>query len=390
MIKVILAPDSFKESLSANEVVEYMELGIRRVFPDAELLRAPLADGGEGTMDTLVKSTDGKLVSCQVTGPLNEKVESYFGILGDGKTGIIEMAAASGLALVPFRRRNPFATTTYGTGELIKAALDYGCRKIVVGIGGSATNDGGAGMAQALGANLLDSSGRQIKLGAAGLADLAHIDLGSLDPRLKSVEIIVACDVQNPLCGPTGASLIYGPQKGAVPQNTGILDNLLQGLAGIIKKDLGKDILNLPGAGAAGGLGGGLVAFLNAKLGKGIEIVMETVELEKKIAGGADLVLTGEGRIDAQTIFGKVSVGVAKVARKYGIPVIAVVGGMSEDAEMVYSHGIDSIVSIAPGPISLQDAFTRTPELVTGAVERLMRIIRLFFNEMSVQNRFEN
>lgn len=227
MFKCILAPDSFKESLSAMEVVEHMETGIRRVLPDAEVVKVPMADGGEGITDALVNATGGKIISLQVTGPLSEPVDSYFGILGDGKTAIIEMAAASGLALVPPHRRDPFVTTTYGTGELIKAALDQGCSKIIIGIGGSATNDGGAGMAQSLGARLLDTGGNQIRPGTVGLGDLVRIDLSGLDPRIQSVEIFVASDVQNPLCGLTGAAYVYGPQKGATPQTVEVLDSLL-------------------------------------------------------------------------------------------------------------------------------------------------------------------
>jgi glycerate kinase len=296
-------------------------------------------------------------------------------MLGDGTTAVVEMAQASGLPLVPREKRNPLFTTTYGTGELIRLALDSGCRRLIVGIGGSATNDGGAGMAQALGVRLLDAEGQDIGPGAAGLEELDHIDIHGLDPRVKEAEILVACDVDNPLCGPRGASAVYGPQKGATPEMVPRLDAALARLADIIERDLGKDIRELPGAGAAGGLGAGLVAFLDANLRRGIELVMEAVNLDGILAGGADLVITGEGEINRQTAYGKVPAGVALVAGKYGIPVVALVGSIGEGASAVYDHGIGGFMSIVPRPVPLSYCLENAAALLADAAERLMRLL---------------
>ncbi|MGB3958921.1 MAG: glycerate kinase, partial [bacterium] len=288
-MRIIIAPDSFKGSLTAAEVAASIERGVKRVLPQAETIPVPLADGGEGTVDALVSATGGRLVTKEVTGPLGERVKASYGLLGDGETAVIEMAAASGLPLVPLEKRNPMLTTTYGTGELILAALDEGCRRIIIGIGGSATNDGGAGMAQALGVKLLDEEGLDIPYGAAGLARLDRIDISSLDRRLAQVEVLVACDVDNPLTGPRGAARVYGPQKGADPQMVEELDQILGRFAAIILRDLGKDVKDIPGAGAAGGLGAGLMAFLNGRLAPGVELVLAAVKLEERIQKGADL-----------------------------------------------------------------------------------------------------
>lgn len=375
-MRIVVAPDSFKGSLTALQVAEAVEEGIRRVVPDAEIIKVPMADGGEGTVQSLVDATGGRIVRRKVTGPLGEEVEAQFGILGDGVTAAIEMASASGLPLVPPDKRNPMVTTTYGTGELISAALDMGCRRFIIGIGGSATNDGGAGMAQALGVKLLDGEGRQIPFGGGGLLKLERIDMSGLDPRIRGSKVVVACDVDNPLTGPRGAARVYSPQKGATPEMVELLDRALERFAEVIKRDLGKDVRDVPGAGAAGGLGAGLMAFLDAELRSGVDIVIEAVGLEGKMRG-ADLVVTGEGEIDSQTVFGKTPIGVAKLAKKFGIPVVAIAGGISDDASVVYRHGIDAMMSIVPGPISLDEAISRGAELVADASERLMRLIAL-------------
>lgn len=375
MKRIVIAPDSFKESLDAPQVAAAIAAGIKRALPEAETIEVPLADGGEGLTSTLVAATAGRLMTATVTGPLGEPVTACWGLLGDGQTAVVEMAQASGLPLVPREKRNPLFTTTYGTGELIRHALDAGCRRLVVGIGGSATNDGGAGMAQALGVRLLDSNGQDIPPGAVGLEQLDRIDIQNLDPRVKEAEIMVACDVDNPLCGPRGAAAVYGPQKGATPEMIPRLDTALARLADIIARDLGKQVRDLPGAGAAGGLGAGLVAFLGAVLRRGIELVMETVNLEGILAEGADLVITGEGEINSQTAHGKVPVGVARLASKYGIPVVALVGSIGEGANTVFKHGIKGFMSIVPRPVTLSFCLENAADLLTDAAERLIRLL---------------
>jgi glycerate 2-kinase len=363
-MKVIIAPDSFKESLSALEVANAIEKGFRDIFPEAEYVKIPMADGGEGTVQSLVDATGGRIVKTEVTGPLGDRVKAFFGVLGDGKTAVIEMAAASGLHLVPSEKRNPLVTTTRGTGELILAALDEGAEHIIIGIGGSATNDGGAGMIQALGGRLLDRHGQEIGLGGGSLSELADIDLSGLDVRLKHVKIEVACDVDNPLTGPKGASAVFGPQKGATPEMVATLDKNLHHYADVIERVLGKQVKDIPGAGAAGGLGAGLLAFLEAELKRGVEIVLETVKFHERIQD-ASLVITGEGRIDGQTIFGKTPIGVAKAAKRYNIPVIAIAGSVSDDSDVVLSHGIDALYSIVPGIIPLEKALANAEYYVT-------------------------
>lgn len=375
-MKIIIAPDSFKGSLTASQVADAIERGFKRIFSNAHYQKVPMADGGEGTVQSLVDATGGQILIQSVTDPLGNKIEAKYGILGDGKTAVIEMAAASGLPLVPKEKRNPMVTTTYGTGELIKAALDKGCKKVIIGIGGSATNDGGGGMAQALGAKLLDAKGKRISFGGNGLAHLTKIDVSELDPRVKQTEVIVACDVDNPLTGERGAARIYGPQKGATPDMVELLNKYLERYAEIVKRDLKKDVKEVPGAGAAGGLGAGLIAFLNAKLRRGIEIVIEASKLDEKLKN-ADLVITGEGEVNHQTVFGKTPIGVAKLSKQYGISTIAIAGGISPGAEGVYEAGIDAIISIAPGPISLEEAMNRAEELVASAAERAARMIKV-------------
>lgn len=362
-MKIVIAPDSFKESLTALEVAESIEKGFKRILPDAEYVKVPMADGGEGTVQSLVDATGGKIIQKQVTGPLGEPVEAFFGILGNKSTAVIEMAAASGLHLVPADKRNPLLTTTRGTGELIVAALDYGVKHIIIGIGGSATNDGGMGMAKALGVQFLDKNGAGIGEGGGALGELASINLSNVDSRLENIKIDVACDVNNPLIGERGASAIFGPQKGATPKMVSQLDNCLGHFADIVERDLGKQIKDVPGAGAAGGLGGGLLAFLPAELKRGVDIVIEATGLSD-LVHDADLAITGEGKIDGQTVFGKTPIGVAKTAKKYGIPVIGIAGNVSGDSQIVHEYGIDAIFSIVPGVVSLEDAFAHAKEYV--------------------------
>ncbi len=374
-MRILLAPDSFKGSLSASGIAKSMERGVKKVLPDAEVISIPLSDGGEGLVDSLVGATAGSFMRQEVTGPLGVAVESFWGLMGDGKTAVIEMAAASGLPLVPEEKRNPLVTTTYGTGELIRAALDCGCDRLIIGIGGSATNDGGAGMVQALGASLYDEAGNELPFGGGQLIKLAGIDVTGLDSRLNSVEILVACDVDNPLTGPRGAAHIYGPQKGATEEMVKDLDAGLGHYARLIKKFLGIEVDRERGAGAAGGLGAGLMAFLKGKLTPGIELVMDAVGLEAKLAG-CDLVLTGEGKMDAQSAFGKVPVGVARLAKKYAIPVIALAGSAErgEGTQALYREGISAYFSIVNGPMSLQDAMDNTATLVEEAAAEVMRL----------------
>lgn len=375
-MKIVVAPDSYKGSLTAGEVAVSIERGIKRVFADAEVLKIPMADGGEGTVQSLVDGTGGEIIKVNVKDPLMREVEAFYGILGDKKTAVIEMAAASGLPLLSKDERDPMKTTTYGTGQLIKNALDKGCRNIIIGIGGSATNDGGAGMIKALEAKLLDENGKDIGFGGGSLGKLSKIDITDMDARLKECSITAACDVDNPLCGPKGASHIFGPQKGADEEMVEILDHNLANYAGVIKRDLGTNIIDVPGAGAAGGLGGGLMAFLNAKLRNGIDIVIDVTGLDKKLKG-AQLVITGEGMIDYQTAFGKTPYGVAKCAKKYGIPVIAIAGGIGQDADTLYQKGFDSIFSIVDKPMSLEQSMKDGSILLENAAERIMRVLKI-------------
>ncbi len=355
-MKIVIAPDSYKESLTAMEVATAIEAGFRQVMPNAEYHKLPMADGGEGTVQSLVDATDGTIIEHAVTGPLGQQVNGFYGLMGDGKTAIIEMAAASGLHLVPTDKRNPLLTTSFGTGELIKVVLDQGVEHIIVGIGGSATNDGGLGMAQALGIKMLNAQGEELGYGGGELAQLARIDMSGIDPRLAKIKLEVACDVDNPLCGLKGASHIFGPQKGATPAIVEQLDANLAHYAQIINVQLGQDVKNIPGAGAAGGLGAALLGLFNASLRPGIDIVMDAVNLTD-IVSDADLVITGEGRIDSQTIHGKTPIGVARAAKKFHTPVIGIAGCLSDDCDVVYEHGIDAVFSVVPRAMALSDAF---------------------------------
>lgn len=360
-MKIVIAPDSYKESLSAMDVAIAIEQGFKQVLPDAEYIKLPMADGGEGTVQSLVDATDGKIIEHTVTGPLGETVAGFYGLLGDGKTAVIEMAAASGLHLVEPEKRNPLITTSLGTGELINAVLDKGVEHIIVGIGGSATNDGGSGMAQALGIRLLDEAGKPLGFGGAELAKLHTIDMSGLDPRLAQVRLEVACDVDNPLCGPEGASQVFAPQKGATSEMVEQLDSNLAHYAGIINAQLGKDVLERAGAGAAGGLGAALIGLLNAELRPGIDIVMDAVNLNDLVAD-ADLVITGEGRIDSQTIHGKTPIGVARTAKKHFVPVIGISGCLSQDCGVVHEHGIDAVFAVVNRAVDLPTAMAEAAE----------------------------
>jgi glycerate kinase len=375
-MRIVVAPDSYKGSVSAVGTADAIEKGIKQVFPQAEVIKLPIADGGEGTVEALVTATGGQFMHQEVVGPLGNKVIAVWGIMGDGDTAVIEMAAASGLPLVPKDKKDPRITTTYGTGELIKAALDKGIKKIIIGIGGSATNDGGSGFAQALGVKFLDATGCELPYGGAALAKLETVDISLLDARLKDTEIMVACDVDNPLCGPRGASAVFGPQKGASPEAVAELDAALQHFSGKVKTATGKDVADCPGAGAAGGLGAGLLFFTEAKLRPGIEIVLEAIEFEN-VVKSAELVITGEGRTDFQTAYGKAPVGVAKLAKKYNVPVVCIAGGLGQGYEDVLKQGIDALTSTVPGPMTLDECIQRGAELIETGAKRLCLMIKV-------------
>lgn len=371
----VLAPDSFKESMSAKVACNAMERGIRKVFPNAEIIHVPMADGGEGTIDALVDGNEGTRVEVTVSGPLpTEKVTTYYGLLADKKTAVIEMAKANGIELLAEEKRNPLVTSTYGTGEMIQAALDQGVKTIIIGIGGSVTNDGGAGMAQALGVRFFDSENRELPMGGGALAALSRIDTTELDPRIKETEIIIASDVTNPLTGPKGASVVFGPQKGATPEMVEELDKALAHYAEVIERDLGLEIKEQPGAGAAGGLGAGLLAFTEAKMQSGIELVIELTHLEEKIVR-ADYIFTGEGGMDFQTKFGKTPYGVAKIAKKYNKPVLACAGYIGEQVEVLYEEGITAIFGILAKAGSLDEALKSGEANLERTVENIARIL---------------
>lgn len=362
-MKIVIAPDSYKESLSALEVANAIEQGFREIWPDADYVKLPVADGGEGTVEAMVEATTGRIVEVDVTGPLGEPVTAFYGLSGDARTAFIEMAAASGLEQVPVTLRDPLKTTSWGTGELIRHALDVGVDHIIIGLGGSATNDGGAGMVQALGAKLLDAQQNDIGQGGAALEALAQIDISQLDKRLAACRIEVACDVTNPLTGKEGASAVFGPQKGATAETIDRLDTALAHYAQIIARDLKVDVLELAGGGAAGGMGAALYAFCGAQLRRGIEIVTDALQLDACVAD-ADLVITGEGRIDSQTIHGKVPVGVAKVAKRYNKPVIGIAGSLTADVGIVHEHGLDAVFSVIYTICTLDDALKNAAENV--------------------------
>lgn len=371
---ILIAPDAFKESLAANQVAYFLKKGIEKALPDSTFDIAPVTDGGEGFLKVLTEGTGGTLQTFSVQDALMRPVKADIGFSGDRQTAFIEMATASGLELILPEERNPLIASTFGTGEMINHAIDTECKKIVIGIGGSATNDGGAGMAQALGAKFLNKDGQELSPGGKQLSELCEIDLSSFEKNLP--EILVACDVSNPLTGPNGASAIYGPQKGATPEMVQQLDAALKNYAEIIRKQLNIDIKNIPGAGAAGGLGGGFVAFTGAKLVSGFQLVAEILDLENRIAK-ADFVITAEGKLDAQTINGKAPFGVAQLAKKYNKPVIGVAGMLGNGYEKLYDSGFDLLISIINQPLSLAEAIQNAPELVEKCGYKIGKIIGL-------------
>jgi glycerate kinase len=375
-MKIVIAPDSFKESLSAMQVAQVIEDGFREIFPDAHYVKLPVADGGEGTVQAMIDATGGQRIERAVTGPLGEPVPAFYGLTGGEPVAVIEMAAASGLELVPPEQRNPLRTTSYGTGQLIRAALDAGARRFVLGVGGSATNDGGAGMAQALGARLLDAQGVELGPGGGALAQLDRIDVSGLDPRVREAVFEVACDVGNPLVGPQGASAIFGPQKGASPDMVAQLDASLLHYAEVIERDLGHDIAQVPGAGAGGGIAAAMMVFLGGRLRPGSEIVTDAVGLARALED-ADLVVTGEGRVDGQTVQGKTPVGVARVAQRCGKPVIAIGGCLGRDAAAVYGAGIDAIFGTVPRSCTVREALDEAEVNLRNAARNVAAAIKL-------------
>ncbi|UEA16732.1 glycerate kinase [Pasteurella canis] len=375
-MKIVIAPDSFKESLTSLEVASAIETGFKKVFPHAQYIKVPMADGGEGTVRSLIDATQGNLISTAVIAPLGNTVSATWGLSGNKDTAFIEMAASSGLHLVPLEQRNPLKTTSFGTGQLIKAALECGIKKIILGIGGSATNDGGVGMLQALGGRFLDKDQREIQLGGESLQTLSKIDLTHLDPRLKEIEIQVACDVTNPLCGPNGASAIFGPQKGATAEMVQQLDHALHHFSTIVEQQYHLNIREQSGSGAAGGMGAGLLLLPNVRLQSGVEIIINAVNLIKQVEN-ADLIITGEGRMDSQTAQGKTPAGVAKVAKYFNKPVIAIVGSLKEDYEVVYDIGIDAVFPILHQVENLDVTLKKGKENLISTAQNIARLCQL-------------
>ncbi len=373
-MKILVAPQEFKGSISALSAAEAGKTGILRGFPQAEVVLCPVADGGDGTLETLVEVSGGEVRTCSVQNPIGETIQAQWGAMGDGVTAVIEMARTSGLALLSLAERDPLNASTYGLGQAISEALDEGFRKFIVGIGGSATNDAGAGMAQALGANLLDGYGNAINFGGAALANLQTVDISNMDSRIKKSKFLVACDVSNPLTGLEGASAVYGPQKGATPKMVRSLDDALSNFATVVKKDLKKDVAEISGAGAAGGLGAGMMAFMGAELKAGVDIVLDTVNLRDKLSS-VDLVITGEGGMDFQTVYNKAPIGVARIASEHNIPTIAIAGLLGSNFKIVHEHGIRAATSIVNGPITLEEASERAFELISDSVEESLRFI---------------
>jgi len=372
-MKIVLAPNAFKGCLTGSEATAAMAEGVARVVPDSEIVQVPVADGGDGLVDVAADALGGEIRTVTVTGPLGESREAAFCYVPQMKFAAVEMALASGVTLLDADWRNPDRTTTLGTGELIAAALDLGVERIGVGIGGSATNDGGIGMATALGVRFLDARGVPVEPIGGALARIRHIDMSGLDPRVANVQIEAVCDVENPLCGPTGAAHIFGPQKGATPDQVKALDAGLGNLADVIAADLGQEVRDLPGAGAAGGLGAGLKAFLGAELRRGVDMVLDLVGLEAKLAG-ADLVITGEGQIDFQTVFGKAPAGVGAAAKAKGIPCVAIAGSVGADLGELHDVGIDAVFALASGPMSLDQSMENAGPLLARATEHAVRL----------------
>ncbi|MDQ0175685.1 glycerate kinase [Bacillus chungangensis] len=375
-MKIVIAPDSFKESLTAREVAEAIEKGLASIFPEAEIVKIPMADGGEGTVQSLVDATNGKIIEKTVTGPMGTPVNAYFGLLGDGRTAVIEMAAASGLQLVPKEKRNPLYTTTFGTGELMTAALELGASELIIGLGGSATNDGGAGMAQALGVVFFDQYGKTLDMNGDSLIKIAKIDHSQLDRRFQDITIKVACDVNNPLIGVRGAAAVYSPQKGATPEIAKKLDVHLQHYAKMIEVYVKKDVRNFPGAGAAGGLAAGLMAFFSPVMMPGIDIVIEAANVEMYLKDAA-FVVTGEGKMDGQTLYGKTPIGIARLAQKHDIPVIGITGSIGENIDVLFDYGFDAVLSIVPGPVTLDKAMANAEDYIVQTMANAARLMKL-------------
>lgn len=375
-MRIAVAPNAFKGSLTASQAASCIERGLRKALPECTVGKFPMADGGDGTVLAIVEATGGRCVRRAVCDPLRRQIRAAFGMTGDGRTAVIEMALASGLALLRPNERNPLLTSTRGTGELIRAALDQGVKEILIGIGGSATNDGGMGMARVLGIRFLDARSRELADNGGALTKLSRIDISGLDSRLKDVAVSIACDVNNPLFGPRGAARVYGPQKGAAPAMVKQLDCGLRRLAAVIQNSLGVDVAKLPGAGAAGGLGAGLVAFLGGRMSSGAELVARVIGLEKRLAD-FDLVITGEGRLDGQTAFGKAPAGVAKVARRLGIPVIAICGSLGPDVGNVRAMGIEACFSALEEPVAEADLPKRAPGMLERCAEQVGRLMAL-------------
>ncbi len=370
-LRVVIAPDKFRGSLTATEAAEAMGRGVRAAVPDARIDRVPMADGGEGTVEALVAAAGGEIRAVEVAGPLGARVTARFGLLGDGTTAVVEMAQASGLALVAKAARDPMRASTRGTGELLLAAIAAGARRVIMGIGGSATNDGGAGLGQALGYRLLDDQGRDLEPGGGALGGLARIELSAKGHELEGVEIIVACDVDNPLCGPSGATRVFGPQKGVTPRTAPLLDANLAHYAAVVERDLGVSIRDLPGAGAAGGLGGGLVAFTRARLERGVEIVMDAVKLRDRLAN-ADLCLTGEGKLDAQSAHGKTVAGVGRLAWTLGVPTLVFAGVIEAGAVAKLGDHVTAAFALCEGAITQAEAIAQAGPLLEQRVEQAL------------------
>lgn len=384
-MKIVIAPDSFKESLSAKQVCHAIQIGLSRVWPDAEFVTVPVADGGEGTVQALIDATNGQQVFTRVTNPLGTLIDAFYGLLGDGETAVIEIAEASGLHLVPAELRDPKTTSSFGTGQLIKHALDNGVKRLIIGLGGSATNDAGAGMLAALGVRFYRQDGTEIKPCGGELKHITKIDIAELDPRLQHCEIIIACDVDNPLCGKNGASAIFGPQKGATPQDIDLLDHALHHFGTLTEAVTSKTVLTKKGAGAAGGMGAAWLGYTNAVLKPGIEIVLKTVKLLEKLQG-ADLVITGEGRIDHQTIYGKTPIGVATLAKQFNLPVIAIAGCVGDNYQAVYQYGIDAVFTCVPRAMPLSQALDETEVNLANLAENIARTWSLSMSKEQSNN----
>ena len=376
-MKILVAPDSFKESLSAIQVAEAISKGVLKIIPNAEIIKIPISDGGEGLLDALVNDKNGKIITVKVYDPLYRSIAAEYGILNEGTTAVIEMAKASGLELLKEQEKNPCITSSYGTGQLILDALDRGCQKIIIGIGGSATNDGGMGMVKALGGKFINNEGVELTEGGGALGELSSINLTNFDKRISNCKIVVACDVTNKLTGENGASFVYGAQKGGSKEQLEFLDKNLEHYAAIIRNHLGIEIENINGAGAGGGMGAGLMAFLNAELKSGIDLILETLEIKKHIKN-IDLIITGEGKIDKQTLQGKTILGIAALAKEYHVPVIAITGKIGDNIDEIYKLGITSIFSIVNKPMKLEEAINDVEYLIQSCIETIIRTIKLY------------